>query len=217
VQVLVQYIFAAITYLTIVKNRGKQFTYFLGYGVIIPLVCYLPFPLLEVLDVKSRVVRLALTTAPTIVSFRCIEAMHDTSPPVVETSIQHYVAYYTCLFDFYWDEKTKTRNKISAGELVHSIYRIICHFFFLSLITSYLFHYDFRPFPSAVELDQYHLTLELFEPGQLMNNYLYAVMTFFGLSLGWNMAALSTNLQGFRTVVPFHNPLFTSTSPSDFW
>mmetsp|Transcript_28540 Transcript_28540/g.47239 ORF Transcript_28540/g.47239 Transcript_28540/m.47239 type:complete len:419 (-) Transcript_28540:47-1303(-) len=216
-QTLLQCIFAAVIYLAIIQNRGKQFTYFIGYGVIIPLICYLPFPILELLDIKSRVVRLALTTAPTIVGFRCMEAMHGTSPAVAETSLLHYVAYYTCLFDFYWDEKTKTRDKISASELGHSVYRIVCHFFLLSLIVSYLLYYDFKPFASAVELDQYHLTLELLEPGQLFNNYLYAVMTFFGLSLGWNLAALSTNLQGFRTVVPFHNPLWTSRSPSDFW
>jgi hypothetical protein len=44
--------------------------------------------------------------------------------------------------------------------------------------------------------------------GQLLNNYLYALVTFFVLSLGWNLTPLSINFQGFRTEAPFHNPLF---------
>jgi hypothetical protein len=216
-QLIVQCIFAVIIYLGIIQNRGKQLTYLLGYGVIIPLACYFPFPIIDLLDLQSPFVRLSLAIVTTIVVFRCIEAMHDTSPAVVETSLAHYVAYYTSLFDFYWDPKTKSRERISAKQLAEKLYRITCHFFFLSLILSYLLHYDFRPFHSAVQLDHYHLTLELLAPGQLSNNYLYALMTFFILSLGWNLASLSTNFQGFRTVAPFHNPIFTSTSPSDFW
>lgn len=213
----VQCLFAVIIYLAIIKNRGKQFTYFLGYGVIIPLCCYLPFPVIDYLDLRNRVVRLTLTVVPCMVSFRCIEAMHGTSPPVAESSLGSYVAYYSSLFDFYWVKETLSRQRITGKQLGDRFYRITCHYLLLSLIVSYLMHYDFKPFPSPVQLDQYNLNMDLFMPGQLLNNYLYGVMTFFCLNLGWNMAALSINLQGFQTVLPFHNPLFTSRSPSDFW
>lgn len=182
-----------------------------------PLSCLLPFLLIDYLDLRNRVVRLTTTCVPSIVCFRCIEAMHGTSPPVSESSLGSYVAYYTSLFDFYWVKKTLSRERITGAQLGDKLYRIVCHYFCLSLILSYLMHYDFKPFPSAVQLDRYNLNMDLFMPGQLLNNYLYAVMTFFCLSLGWNMASISINLQGFRTALPFHNPLYTSKSPSDFW
>ena len=216
-QIIVQCIFAVIIYLGIIQNRGKQFTYLLGYGVIIPLACYFPFPILDLLNLQNRVFRLSLLSVPVTVAFRCMEAMHDTSPAVVETSLAHYVTYYTSVFDFYWIKTTKSRERISVKELVDKLYLVTCHFFCLSLLLSYLMHYDFRPFHSAVQLEQYHLTLELLAPGQLLNNYLYALLVFYTLSFLWNLDSLSKNLQGFRTVAPFHNPLFTSRSPSDFW
>ena len=216
-QIGVQCIFAAIIFLVIIQNRGKPFTYLVGYGIIIPVACYFPFILLELLALQSRFVRLCLVTTPNMVVFRCIEAMHDTSPAVVETSLGHYVAYYTSLFDFFWDEKTKSREKISAKELGDKLYRIACHFLFVSCMTSYLLHVDFKPFPSDVQVDRFHMASALFAPGHLLNNYLYALLLFFTLALGWNMAALSLNVQGYRTVIPFHNPMFTSKSASDFW
>jgi D-alanyl-lipoteichoic acid acyltransferase DltB (MBOAT superfamily) len=129
----------------------------------------------------------------------------------------HYITYYSSLFDFYWDEKTNSRERISAKELRLQLWRISTHLILLSVIHSYLDHYHFKPFPSPVQLDQYHISFDLLQPGQLLNNYLYALLTFFGLSLGWNLAALAFNLQGYRTVAPFDNPLFTSRSASDFW
>lgn len=216
-QIFVQCIFAAIIYLVIIQNRGKPITYLVGYGIIIPIICYFPFVVLEHLAIQSRCVRLCLVTTPNVVVFRCIEAMHDTSPAVVETSLGHYMTYYTSLFDFFWDDKTKTREKISAKELGDKVYRIVCHFLLVSCMTSFLLHFDFKPFSSDVEVDRFHLTPALFAPGHLLNNYFYAVLLFFTLSLSWNMAALSLNAQGYRTVIPFHNPLFTSKSASDFW
>ena len=216
-QIFVQCFFAAIIYLVIIQNRGKPFSYLLGYGVIIPAACYFPFTVLEYLAIQSRVVRLCLVTTPTIVVFRCIEAMHDTSPSVVESSLGHYLAYYTSLFDFFWNDTTKSREKIPTRELGDKLYRIACHFLLVSFMTSFLLHFDFKPFPSEVQVDRFHLTSALFAPGHLLNNYLYTLLLFFTLALGMNMAALSLNAQGYRTVIPFHNPLFTSKSASDFW
>jgi hypothetical protein len=143
--------------------------------------------------------------------------MHDTSPAVVETSLGHYVSYYTSVFDFLWDEKTNSREKVSAKELGDKVYRIACHFLLVSCMTSYLLHFNFKPFPSEVEVDKFHLTPALFAPGQLLNNYLYILLLYFTLALCMNMAALVLHAQGYRAVIPFHNPLFTSRSASEFW
>ena len=42
-------------------------------------------------------------------------------------------------------------------------------------------------------------------------------MTFFALSLGFNMCALANNMQGVSHHQLYCNPLFSSVSPSDFW
>ena len=207
-----------IIYLVIIQNRGKPFTNMVGYGIIIPAVCYFPFIVLEHLAIQSRFVRLCLVTTPNIVVFRCIEAMHDTSPAVVETSLGHYVAVLhepLWLFlgwrdeiageDFCkgaWWQALSNCLALSVG---------IVHDFLLAPVR-------LQAFPILkLQLDQFHSTPALFAPGHLVNNYLYALLLYFTLALGWNMASLSLNAQGYRTVIPFHNPLFTSKSPSDFW
>src|SRR5210317_2241134 len=93
VQAVIQTLFAAIIYRYIVQNRRTASAYLLGWGICIPLSFYLPFSLLEFFDIRNRVICLASSTLMTCVSFKCIEAMYNTSPSVVEASLLNYVAY----------------------------------------------------------------------------------------------------------------------------
>jgi hypothetical protein len=86
----------------------------------------------------------------------------------------------------------------------------------LSLLMSYLLHTNFQPFPSNVNLTNFHINFELLHAGQLLNNYLVAVLTFVTLSLRLSGAQALNHAQGYSAVPSFCNPLFRSTSPCDF-
>lgn len=173
VQVSILCVYAFIIHSFIIKNRGAQWTYLLGYGILIPSVLQIPYPLIDYLGVTNRVLRTSLTILPSNVTFRCIEAMHGTSPICVEDSLTNYLIYYSSVVDFMWDKKTGQRTKNTMKGFFLFLFHIIIQIVMLSPLLSILFHYDYKPFPSNVVLEKYNFSLELIKPAQLMNNYAY--------------------------------------------
>ena len=120
-QIPIQCAFAAIIYSFIIKKRGTTGAYLLGWGVIIPASCILPFYLLEFLDIRNKCLKLVGAQSPTVVVFRCIEAMYDTSPsPAVEASISNYITYYSSLVPCVWDSKTNGRKRIKWQNMLEN-------------------------------------------------------------------------------------------------
>lgn len=227
---MLQCFFAAVVYTQIVVRRREQETssssssahsllsiYLLGWGIIIPLALYLPYEILELLDVQNKAVKLSLSTLPTVVAFRTIEAMYGTSPPVVESSLGTYIAYYSSLMHCEWDLKTLQRRRITSSELLETFGRIAFHFHLISVLLSVAMHFEYQPFPSKVPLDSFFVSWDLFAPSHLLNCYLLALVTFYMLSTAFELTAVSDNARGFYTKSIFHNPLWTSRSPSEFW
>ena len=167
-------IYAIAIHTVIIKNRGAQWTYFLGYAILIPSVLPIPYTLIDYLGVTNRVLRMSLTTLPCNVTFRCIEAMHGTSPACVEDSLMNYLIYYSSVVDFVWDQKTGMRIKITIQEFLMHLWKITIQLLLLSLVLSFLYHFNYKPFPSDIVLNEYSFSLALLKPAQLMNNYIYA-------------------------------------------
>ena len=174
IQVTFLSVYAILIHTVIIKNRGAQWTYFLGYAFLIPSVLPIPYTLIDYLGVTNRVLRMSLTTLPCNVTFRCIEAMHGTSPVCVEDSLMNYLIYYSSVVDFVWDQKSGKRIKITIQEFLMHIWKITLHLLLMSLVLSVLYHFNYKPFPSDIVLNEYSLSLDLIKPAQLMNNYIYA-------------------------------------------
>ena len=171
---VVQVFYAVVVYKCIIPNRGTMGAYLVGWGAIIPTVLWLPFQLLEDWDIQNHCLKMGVAPLPMIVVFRTIEAMYDTSPPVVETSLANYVTYYTAVMHHVWDATTKTRVKITPPQLWSNIFRILQYYFLLSLSLSFMVHFDFTPFPSPVVLDEFHFNWDLIRPAHIANSYLLA-------------------------------------------
>ena len=208
--------FALIIYKFIAQKRGSFSSYLVGYGILIPLVFQVPFWVLDWLEIENHVLKMSVLTVPTAVTFRCLEAMHGTSPPGVEACLQNYLLYSTSVVEFQWDKRTGKRRPLVMSEFVTNTWRFISQFIMLSLLMSYLLHTNFQPFPSNVNLTNFHINFELLHAGQLLNNYLVAVLTFVTLSLRLSGAQALNHAQGYSAVPSFCNPLFRSTSPCDF-
>jgi len=94
VQSLIQILFACFIYKLIVQRRGTIESYLIGWGFVIPISLYIPYYLLDFLDIRNKAISLSSSCVMTSVFFRCLEAMYGTSPYVVELSIWNYCSYY---------------------------------------------------------------------------------------------------------------------------
>lgn len=161
-----------IIYKFVIEERGKPTAYLVGYGAVIPFALIIPYHILETLHLENIVLKMTTGTIPTVIFFRCTAAIHNTSPPVVESSLGSYLLYCSSMVPYVWDEKTLQRIKITSAEMLTNVWRVVTQYTMLSLLISYLLAYEFKPFESDVVLEEFHLTMDLFKPGQLMNNYL---------------------------------------------
>ena len=211
-------LFAVAIYTQIIQSRGSIESFIVGFGFIIPLALYIPFYLLEELDIQNKALRLSLSTLPYVVFFRCMEAMFKTpSNIVVEVAMGNYVTYYTTLMTFDWSTKTLNRRRITAKELLSAIGILILAFVRISLLLSFMMHFDFAPFKSPVKLDDYHLSLDLLSPAHLGNTYFLGLLTYSYLSMGLSMTAFSEQAKGYYVEPIFLNPMIKSRSCSEFW
>jgi Membrane bound O-acyl transferase family len=221
IQVVIQLAFAVFIYRFIIQQRGTTAAFLFGYGIVLPLaIFYIPFELLERLDIHNRAIKMGAGTCAIIIGFRVVEAMHGTSPnsAVVESSLGTYLVYYSSLMHFEWNAKTGKRARITMTELTNAVMRVVLHYLALSMLLSFLMPYHYRPFPTTVKLDEWHFNTDLIlQPGHLANMYCLAILTYLVLAFGFEMTALADQAQGYRTKPIFLNPLLTSRSPSEFW
>jgi hypothetical protein len=194
-------------------------SYLLGWGVIIPLAVAFPYPMLRFLQIHNKVIKMSLATTTFIVAFRCIEAMYHTSPAVVETNLMTYVVYYSSILHFEWDPVACLRRPVMAMELLRNFLYLGATMGLLSLVLSWEMHYQFRPFasPSPVQLHEYHLNYDLWQPAHLGNMYGLAVLTYLTLSFGFDLTAIGEQFKGYYTAPLFDLPLWTSRGPTEFW
>lgn len=176
-QSIIQMAFAAIIYQLIVQKRGSLQSYLIGWGVILPIAVYIPFYLLDLLDIRSKVITLSATTVMTVVFFRCIEAMYGTSPDqgvVVESSMANYCSYYSSVAPFVWDIKTKRRKTITMQQLMVAFADIFLHFLAVSVVLSLLIPCRYKPFNDPMHLTELEISWGLLSREHLLNSYCHS-------------------------------------------
>jgi hypothetical protein len=175
-QSIIQMSFAAMIYQLVVQQRGTVQSYLIGFGIILPVSSYIPFFLLETLDIRNKVITLSSTTVMTVIFFRCIEAMYGTSPSngVMESSMWNYCMYYSSVAPFVWDIKTKRRKAVTMQRLLFSLVDILVHFFAVSLVLSFLKPYRYNPFDDPVHLTELKVSWHMFRKEHLLNSYCQA-------------------------------------------
>ena len=102
-------ILAAIAiYFLILKRQGSLDAYLVGYGLILPLLIYIPFQLVRAWDFHNIALMMCLAGAnPAILTFRCLEAMHGTLPLFAQESFSNFILYYASVLQFNFDPKTQ--------------------------------------------------------------------------------------------------------------
>lgn len=210
--------FAAIIYKFIVQQRGSFTSYLVGYGILIPLALQLPFWALDMLELDNQMIKMSILSLPVATLFRCLEAMHNTSPRGVESCLPEYLMYAAAVVEFQRDEATGEKQRVSRRVVLTTTWQFLIKFAMLSLLMSFLLHHDFRVFSSKLDLTSFHLMdANMIHPGQLLNNYLVAILFYLCLNLGLTGAQFINYAVGYATVPPFRNPFLRSMSVADFW
>lgn len=213
----IQIAFSCFIYEAIVKRRGTLGSYLVGWGFIIPLSFVVPFYLLEVLDIRNKVFCLTSATPMSILCFRCLEAMYGTSPNVTESSIWNYCCYYSNMAPYVWSTKARGIEKTSGTIFFNSFIERLFNFVALSLVLSFLMHFDFEPFEDRIALTGFNVSRDLFSLGHLYNSYLFTVLLYFTLNNLFELNAFGENVKGFATQKVFDSPLTKSKTPTEFW
>jgi len=168
----------------------------IGWGCAFPLSVYVPVYLVTTLDVRNTAVRMTSTYITSVVGFRCIEAMYDTSPAVVETSLIHYLTYFSTPVSFHWQETTQARKKISLLDLASNVMGVTAAMVSLTLLLSFMEHVSYAPSAAYQYVPK------------IATVYLHTLLVYLLLYFGFNTQALVQNLSGYSTVPIFKNPLF---------
>jgi hypothetical protein len=205
---------AVVVYTWIVKQRGSISAYLVGYGFVCPILLYLPFYLINFLDLRNTAFKLASVLGPSLLVFHTLEAMYGTVPNFDKESMGNFVRYYTATVENEFDSKTQTLVPAQRSDLVRKAIR--CNLLFLQTVVlfSVLISYNYRVFPSR----EIQSPVDLFYWGNLCNSYLMAFLTSLCLEVGSSVVGLLTSLlSGINTVAVNDSPLTKATSPSDFW
>ena len=200
---------SVVMYCGIVRNKKPWTTstqgVLVGYGLIIPLSLWLPFRVINWLDIRNVGYRLAFGCLPLTTTLCCLEAMHGCVPPPATESLSSYIVHTGFILRPKYDDKGRlvksTMESISTTNKMH----------FVGLaIFALLFHlaepFDFSPFPSTRPSNEIFVTLEL---GQMYNTFIQA------RKLNCRVRVLEKNGQSLVLTLSFHCLLSFSDAKYD--
>lgn len=223
IQSVINVITAVAVYEFILKQQGTVQSYFIGYGIVCPVILYIPFILIPSLDLRNMTFLTCVAiSSPALLVFRCMEAMHGVLPtfaydlkkPHDKNSLSKFMLYYAASIQFNFDPVTEEIVFTTRTEIFQRTVHFARMFVESSILYSILLPCDYHPFPQR----EIHNVLDLFYWGNLGNNFLVAYLTGIALEAGVTGLALMTSISsGISTSTFNDNPLLASSSPSDFW
>lgn len=219
VQSVTSLLAAVAMYHYVLMQRGTVQSYLIGYGIICPALFYLPFVLIPYLDLRNVAFMACFAlTAPAIISFRCLEAMHGSLPPwafdETKPSLSRFALFNAAALQFRFDPQTQAVMPFTKEEATERILHFGRIFLETTILYSVLLPLDYKLFPHR----EIHSFVDLFHVGNLANNWIVAYLTGVALESGATGLGLLTSAVTGLSVTKFNDhPLTRSTSPSDFW
>jgi len=211
---------AIYSYVIEPKNTGTTFAYLFGYGLICPLWIVGSESLIHLFGVRNIFMRFVVgCMVPTKCIFTTSEAINGFSPPHATKSMADYLIHYASVA---LPSRDKNGNliKLSMREVTKNGIKFLMYLFTLGIQQSLMSQYKYYSvFKDPVDLDDEWFSIHRFITWQLYANsffqavlfqlylctYLEALRLVFSLGLGYQMKEM------------MGNPLFGSSSPSDFW
>lgn len=213
---------ATLTYTIIIPHRRSFLSSFVGFGIVIPLcVVYFPFWILNLLDVRNKLIRFCMSAIyPVLTLFHTTEAMFGFSPKSVESSYKNYILYYATAVEIPYDNIKNKPIASTWNEKMTSLKTFGMYLLILGLFKSIFGPCNYEPFQTSADASrQGYEWKDLFDGSLLCNNFVSTMLL--QLYLSTFIAALSILVKivfGIKVKDGMmRNPLMKSSSPSDFW
>ncbi len=213
---------ATITYTIIIPHRRSFLSSFVGFGIVIPLcVVYFPFWILNLLDVRNKLIRFCMSAIyPVLTLFHTTEAMFGFSPNSVESSYKNYILYYATAVEIPYDNIKNEPITSTWNEKMTSLKTFGMYLIILGLFKSVFGPSNYEPFQTSADASSPgYEWKDLFDLNLLCNNFVSTMLL--QLYLSTFIAALSILVKivfGIKVKDGMmNNPLMKSSSPSDFW
>jgi len=150
-------------------------------------------------------------------TLRCIAAIHGTTTPLsVEKKVFNYCIYYCSIVNLIYDTTTGefvfTDTKYRYMEALSKFKTFLVSSILLGLMFSILEPMEYKPYKDDGS------DIGLFHWKHLVNNFCFAYTWHLCLLSGSSLFGFAVALlTGIQTIDLTINPLFGSSSPSDFW
>ena len=211
-------ILAIAIYHGIIQRRGSTFAYLLCWGFIVPFAVTLPIYLIRFFNVRNRAVLISTAATPTLVTFRCLEALYAFSPHSVEDSLWNYCIYYSSVIEFVFDEKTRSPAKASRTDVLQKGKSFVVNSIMVTLLLSFMETHAYQPFGTNRSETLVGIPTKYVQSGHIGNNFLSALLMSCTVATGTAAFGFAIcGLVGILTLDVFDSPMSKSTSVSDFW
>eukprot|EP01082_Thalassiosira_pseudonana_P012475 g11148.t1 g11148 contig5:209700-211461(+) len=197
-------------------SGGLTSIYLVGFGLIMPVCAVIPYYLIQLLGLKNKILKFFFGVQMVTAFFRCSEAIFGFLPTHVDESLYNMLAYNVFPVEAKFNSRGVMRSSWSDV-----VYYIKCGGLYMLLLGAYcsiLTVYDYEPYRTSQGWGLLDVKLSHgFTYQQLVNNFLVAVLfqlylTTFGYAIN-----TATSLCGIQQHPMMLNPIFESSSPSDFW
>mmetsp|Transcript_22298 Transcript_22298/g.51072 ORF Transcript_22298/g.51072 Transcript_22298/m.51072 type:complete len:422 (-) Transcript_22298:190-1455(-) len=206
------------------KEHGKSnslmvTTHLFAFGAAIPLVVMEPIYLMQYLGVTSPAIGTVFLATPIVNSLRIAEALYGFVPIPMNQSLFNYVIYFSCFFGIVFDPVAGKPKRISRKFLSKQLKALGRDFALMTIIISILKRYNYEFFYTKHHAySSEHSLQDILSWQHLLNNFLVAVLLSTCLSQSSiGVSTLYNLLYGYETFEMVQNPMFKSTSVSEFW
>jgi len=204
------------------ERHGKGITMLsmlFAFGIAIPFVILEPVGLMWFLDIRHVGLRMTLLAMPIVNSLRISEAYFGFTPKACKKNLYNFLVFFSCTFSIRFDPKTEKPIPVSSAYLVQQLKVIGRDFGIMCVVMSILAPYGWELFETGHEVNSFdHSLLDMFSWQHLANNLFATIVLSTSLSQSTTGVSFMFNLvYGYETDAIVLNPMFKSSSPSDFW
>jgi hypothetical protein len=196
--------------------EGSMTGFIVGFGLVIPLCAAYPYYANRYFCTKNKVMKFLNVCAQVTTLFRCSEAMFGFLPTGVDSSLSNLMIYNAVPVEVRFDKNAPVKS--TWGDVSYNFVNWVKYIFILGLYSSIMHAYEYQPYPSDEGPTLFDINIRTgFSREQMINNFSAAVLlqiylTTFGFGLNF-----ITGLAGVKQLPMMLNPMFESTSVSDFW
>ncbi|KAL7510199.1 hypothetical protein ACHAXN_008206 [Cyclotella atomus] len=179
----------------------------------------IPYLLFDTLQVYNTALRFTICTPFVLYGFKTLEAIFGFVPSGATISLTTYCKYFSAPSELVFDKESGKPTAAVWNDYVESALNIMLSALRISVLVSFLSHYNYRPFGDTNAGEFFdgvqirHLSLR-----HLGNCFFIAL--FFQQALALGDAVIGNGVQimtGYKVLKSMRNPMLEASSPSDFW